>query len=488
LLYLHAIGLLHTPLKQLQSARVLDPRTSSLVSPLDGLTGRSLVVLLPQLGEFDSAEMCEQLVAVESQLVDSQIDLRVVGIGDVAAAQRFSSFTGLPLDNLRVDPEGSVHRALGLHDGPGWHMPEFVSDGLLTFLLNTLPGGAPKDPTQLRPVGDAWLNYLAMCAGIGAPGTLAEIFRGYIGDRSAPERLASDAVVTAGPVVIGPGVGPVKLGALLSYTNWWADERGYQRPVELATVRLRNMVEVLTKWETYVTNPAAIAQRGATYLIDVSGGDARDGEAASSASPSLLYEYAHRGVLTYSETMERPLTFLGPYIGEASARNPMGLGDYRDAALEAGRGALKPAGRAMALLGPIFSWQANLQAELFGVSDAERAAARATIEQTIASHGAVIYTYALSPFSSDAVELLEAVGAKVHVEQVGQEWFLLGKEGSAIRSELLERTGQSSLPHAFIGGQHVGGLFSGPTAAAPGLAALLEAGELQERLKAAGAL
>lgn len=131
LLVLHAaLGLLPTPLKQLQLARVLDPRTSSLVSPLDGLTGRSLVVLLPQLGEFDSAEMCEQLVAVKSQLVDSQIDLRVVGIGDVAAARRFSSFTGLPLDNLRVDPDGAVHRALGLHDGPGWHMPEFVSDEL----------------------------------------------------------------------------------------------------------------------------------------------------------------------------------------------------------------------------------------------------------------------------------------------------------------------------------------------------------------------
>ena len=38
-----------------------------------------------------------------------------------------------------------------------------------------------------------------MCAGIGAPGTLAEILRGYLGDRSAPERLAPDAVVRAGP-------------------------------------------------------------------------------------------------------------------------------------------------------------------------------------------------------------------------------------------------------------------------------------------------
>ena len=121
-----------TPYEQLKAARVQDPRTSALVSPLDGLAaGRSLVVVLPcadtyvpeppcctyglrvpascvpyvpeaqgsssargsyctayvkprachayrvpcgasqvlpQLGEFDSAEMCEQLVAVADDL------------------------------------------------------------------------------------------------------------------------------------------------------------------------------------------------------------------------------------------------------------------------------------------------------------------------------------------------------------------------------------------------------------------------------------
>ena len=51
--------------------------------------------------------------------------------------------------------------------------------------------------------------------------------------------------------------------------------------------------------------------RGATYLFE--------GE-------DLLYEYKHRGVLTYSATMPRPLTFLVPYIG-AKALNPLGLGD-----------------------------------------------------------------------------------------------------------------------------------------------------------------
>ena len=51
------------------------------------------------------------------------------------------------------------------------------------------------------------------------------------------------------------------------------------------------MVEVLGKWDTYVTNRETIALRGATYLFDEAG--------------ELLYSYRHRGVLTYSETMPR---------------------------------------------------------------------------------------------------------------------------------------------------------------------------------------
>ena len=37
-----------------------------------------------------------------------------------------------------------------------------------------------------------------MCAGIGAPGTLQEIFRGYVGDYSAPERFPADETVKVG--------------------------------------------------------------------------------------------------------------------------------------------------------------------------------------------------------------------------------------------------------------------------------------------------
>ena len=57
----------------------------------------SLVVVLPQLGEFDSSEFVEQLVAplTQSALKENNIDLKVVGIGDAKCAQQFAKFTKL---------------------------------------------------------------------------------------------------------------------------------------------------------------------------------------------------------------------------------------------------------------------------------------------------------------------------------------------------------------------------------------------------------
>ena len=399
---------------------------------------KSLVVILPQLGEFDSSEYVEYLVSAMKSLDDNNVDLRCIGIGDANAAKIFCDYTGLPIDRLLIDPHGDTHRTLGLHAGPDLNVPDAVSDDVLKFILNSLPGGIPDDDMRIRPVATAWLNYLAMCAGIGARGTLSEILRGYFGDRDAPERLRDDDVVNAGFVTIGPGVGPVKIGPF-SYVQWFADERGYQRPVELATVRLRNMVEVLTKWNEYVTDPTAIALRGATYLFDENGRE--------------LYSYRSRGVLTYSETMPRPLNFLSPYIGEDVARNPLGLRDDGGGGLVRGRGALKPLGKAMEALSFVFKLEAKLQAMLLGADDDDRAAARKDIERAISNDEIVVYTYRLSPFSGETLAVLDEVGAKYTNIVVGDEWFLLNKERSVMRSELLELTGQSSLPHVFIGGR-----------------------------------
>jgi glutaredoxin len=181
-------------------------------------------------------------------------------------------------------------------------------------------------------------------------------------------------------------------------------------------------------------------------------------------------------------------SFLAPYIGEDRARNPLQLGDVAGGELVRVRGPLKAAGRAMGLLRPVFSWQNRLQASLLGADEDALAAATAEIEWEVEASGAVVYTYGLSPFSVEALALLEAVGGEVRRVEVGPEWFLLGKQGSATRAALLEKTGQSSLPSVFIGGRHVGGLFTGSPAGGEGLAALQETGELKALLAEAGAL
>ncbi len=206
--------------------------------------GRRLVVVMSQLGDFDSLEYAQALVPALPRIEAAGIHLQAFAIGDRGGAERFCSFTGFPAAALELEGTAELHRQLELYQG-------------------------------LRIPGGPWPALLLMCAGIGSPGTLKDVLRGYSGDRSAPERLAGNRLFA-------------QLG------------EGYQRPFELATVRLNNMIEVLSRWGTYVPDDAFLAQRGATYLLD---GD-----------DTLLYTHQDRGILGFSATMERPLAFLDPFL------------------------------------------------------------------------------------------------------------------------------------------------------------------------------
>ena len=220
---------------------------------------RRLVLLLSQLGDFDSLEYAQARVPVLPQLEAAGIAMLAIGIGDAAGRARFCAFTGFPSERLQVDPEPDLHRDLGLYEG-------------------------------LRQPGGPWPNLLLMCAGIGSPGTLAEVLRGYTGDRSAPQRIADDETIQAGPLP------PIK-GSFFAR----AGGRGFQRPFELATVRLRNMAEVLGHWRTYVPRDDFLTQRGGTVLLE--------------ADDTLLYSHRDPGILGFSATMARQLSFLDPFLG-----------------------------------------------------------------------------------------------------------------------------------------------------------------------------
>ena len=257
-------------LSQTNRQRVSDGAVVPILSGCE-FASRQLVLLLPQLGDFDSLEYAWWLQKESHRLQAEGIVVRAVGIGDRNAGQQFCAYTNFPSDCLFVDPTAELHQILNLYSG-------------LSFKL---PG--------LSAAQKAWLNLLLMCAGVGSPGTLAEVFRGYRGDRQAPQLIADDEIVQALPL-------PPLKGSVFQ----WAGGKGFQRPFELATLRLRNMTEVLSHWKTYVPDAAYLTQRGATFLFNDRG--------------DLLYEHRDRAILGFASDMSNPLSFLAGLVTEEEER------------------------------------------------------------------------------------------------------------------------------------------------------------------------
>ena len=218
-------------LSQTQRQRISDGEVAPILNGCESAS-RQLVLVWSQLGDFDSLEYAWWLQREAKKLQAQDLAMRAVGIGDRAAGQRFCDYTGFPADWLFVDPKADLHRQLELYPGLSLQGP-----GLST--------------TQ-----NAYLNLLLMCAGIGSPGTLAEVFRGYWGDRRAPQLIDDEEVVRAAPL-------PAIKGSFFNL----AGGKGFQRPFELATLRLRNMAEVLGHWNTYTPDKAYLTQRGGDFSI-----------------------------------------------------------------------------------------------------------------------------------------------------------------------------------------------------------------------------
>lgn len=253
---------LYSLFQNTQRQRVSDGSTMPILSGC-GEFDRLLVLVLPQLGDFDSLEYAWWIQRSAQQLQSANLAIRAVAIGDRQSGQQFCAYTGFSPEWLFVDPTAELHQQLNLYAGLSIKLP------------------------ALSSAQNAWLNLMLMCAGVGSPGTLAEVFRGYRGDRNAPQLISDDEMVKAAPLPEFKG----------SFFNL-AGGSGFQRPFELATLRLRNMVEVLGHWKTYVPNAAYLTQRGGTFLFDRTG--------------NLLYEHRDRGILGFAENMSNPLEFLNP--------------------------------------------------------------------------------------------------------------------------------------------------------------------------------
>jgi len=147
--------------------------------------------------------------------------------------------------------------------------------------------------------------------------------------------------------------------------------------------------------------------------------------------------------------------------------------------------AIVAAGKGMPALSSIFNLEADLQALVLNLGSYDEEEVKEEIASTVASAPVVVYTYPLSPFSTEVVSILDSTGCNYKNVELGLEWFALGPKGSATRVELRKLYGQGSLPHVFIGGEWVGGLATG---AQGGLAGLVESGELASKLAKAKAI
>lgn len=251
---------IYSILSQTQRLRVSDGQIKPV---LDGCTRTSklLVLIWSQLGDFDNLEYAWWLQKEKEQIQARGITIRAIGIGDRNSGFKFSEYTEFPQEWLFVDAKAEIHRLLGLYQGLTIQFP------------------------MLSSSQKAWLNLMLMCVGISSPGTLKEVFRGYKGDKKAPQLIADEEVVKGTPLP------PIK-GSFFKA----AGGKGFQRPFELATLRLRNMTEVLSNWKIYVPDSSYLTQRGGTFLFNEEG--------------QLIYEHRDHGILGFAENMSNPLSFL----------------------------------------------------------------------------------------------------------------------------------------------------------------------------------
>jgi len=220
--------------------------------------GKSLVVLLTHWGDLTCWEYAQKLRYSLPELQEKGVQVTLVGIGGQEAAKEFAESNGIPTTMLYTDSNAACAGALGLSPGFG------------------------RDTPQQPQANDAspYLRLLPMLLGVGSPGTLGRVIYGYFGDRSSnpkwiPEQLKRTQTGRF------PYVDPATFDALGD---------GYLRPFELATVRLQNMISVLSRWEQLIPdNKDLIVQQGGTLVFD--------GE-------DCTYRYDDKGILVYAPLEE----------------------------------------------------------------------------------------------------------------------------------------------------------------------------------------
>tara|TARA_S200000501_G_scaffold376763_1_gene432772 strand:+ start:149 stop:898 length:750 start_codon:yes stop_codon:yes gene_type:complete len=213
-----------------------------------------LIILFGLLGDFDSFEYGINLNNFISNDQNDNLDIFAIAIGNEIGKKKFCKFTGFPNKNLKVVPDNKIHNDLMVSKG--------VDIGL---------GG--------------WVNMLIMLSGINSLRTIKEVVRGYTGDKNSKQIFSDKDNINL--------INFIKFsGVFFKYTFG----NGYLRPFELATYRLKNMIEILQNWNDYILDNKYLPQRGASFLLN--------------HQDQIIYNYYSNDVLGYSLKMDDPLWFL----------------------------------------------------------------------------------------------------------------------------------------------------------------------------------
>ena len=219
-----------------------------------------LVVLFGLLGDFDSFEYAINLKNFIDNHQDKNLDIFAIAIGNQKGKEKFCNFTGFREENLIVVSDNQIHNNLK------------VSRGLDIGL-----GG--------------WINMLLMLSGVNSFKTIKEVIRGYTGDRQAKQIYSEFDKIDILKFLNFSGN---------SFKQVFGD--GYLRPLELATLRLNNMNEIIQNWGDYIIDEKYLPQRGASFLLN--------------NKNQVIYEFFSNDVLGYSSSMSNPLGFLSDLIKE----------------------------------------------------------------------------------------------------------------------------------------------------------------------------
>jgi hypothetical protein len=127
----------------------------------------SVVLFLTHLGDLASFELAQQAVYYLPQIRSKKIGFLAITPGaKQESAEKFCSLTNFPIENLYIDKSAKLYDEL-------------------QFSKGFLPQNSNISP---------YLKLLPMLMGIGSPGTIPEVLRGYFGDKNAPSSWIQESL------------------------------------------------------------------------------------------------------------------------------------------------------------------------------------------------------------------------------------------------------------------------------------------------------